>query len=88
MLGNFACIFVVCGFFSFKNNILKKKKKNVSGITSECLTVWLQIKPDILLGLIWVQTVCKGYQQMTKVATRKEAVNLLSVPFVFQPFFF
>ena len=21
--------------------------------------------PDILSGLIWVQTVCKGYQQMT-----------------------
>ena len=23
-------------------------------------------------GLIWVQTVCKGYQQMTKVATSGE----------------
>ena len=27
--------------------------------------VWIQIKPNILLGLIWVQTVCKGYHQKT-----------------------
>ena len=26
-------------------------------------------------GLIWVQTVCKGYQQMTKVATRGQRVK-------------
>ena len=25
-------------------------------------------RPDTLSGLIWVQTVCKGYQQTTKVA--------------------
>ena len=24
--------------------------------------------PEVLLGLIWVQTVCKGYQQMTRAA--------------------
>ena len=32
-------------------------------IPSGCQTVWIQIRPDILSGLIWVQTVCKGYQQ-------------------------
>ena len=31
-----------------------------------CQTVWIQIRPDILSGLIWVQTVCKGYQQTKK----------------------
>ena len=31
----------------------------------ECQTVWIQIRPDILSGLIWVQTVCIGYQKMT-----------------------
>ena len=36
-----------------------------------CQTVWIQIRPDVL---IWVQTVCKGYQQMTKVATSGESV--------------
>ena len=35
---------------------------DLSGIPSECQTVWIQIKSDKLLGLIWVQTVCKSYQ--------------------------
>ena len=32
---------------------------------SECQPVWIKIRPDILSGLIWVQTVCKGYRQTT-----------------------
>ena len=40
----------------------------------QCQTVWIQIRPDILAGLIWVQTVCKGYQQMTLVG--KELYNM------------
>ena len=68
MLGNFACFFVVCGFF-FKINFFKI---NLAGIPSECQTVWIKIRPDILSRLIWIQTVCKGYQQMTKVATSGE----------------
>ena len=35
-------------------------QKIPSGTWSECQTVWIQIKTDILLVLIWVQTVCKG----------------------------
>ena len=38
----------------------------IFSIPSGCQTVWIQIMPCILLGLIWVQTVCKGYQQTTK----------------------
>ena len=34
--------------------------------------VWIQIRNDKILVLIWVQTVCKGYQQRTEVATSKE----------------
>ena len=45
------------------------------GITSECQTAWIQIRPNILSDLIWVQTVCKEYQQMTKVAASKDRVN-------------
>ena len=33
--------------------------------------------------LIWVQTVCKGYQQMTKVAGSKERSVSSFVPFSF-----
>ena len=39
--------------------------KILSGTLPECQTVWIQIKTDILSVMIWVQTVCKGYQQTT-----------------------
>ena len=45
-------------------------QKNLSRTLSECKTVWIQIGTNILLLLIWVQSVCKGYQnyqKMTKV---------------------
>ena len=50
-------------------------------IPSVCQTVWYQIKPD-MSGLIWVQTVCKGYLQRTKdvtksVVTGRERVELI-----------
>ena len=38
-------------------------ENNISGVPSECQTIWIQTRPDILSGLVWVQTVCKGYQQ-------------------------
>ena len=50
-----------CFFFS----------KILSGTLSECRTVWIQIRTGVLSVLIWVQTVCKGYQQTTIVATSK-----------------
>ena len=31
----------------------------------QCQTVWIQIRPDMWSGLIWIQTICKGYQQTT-----------------------
>ena len=34
---------------------------------TECQTVWIQIRPNVLSGLIWVQAVCKSYQQTTLV---------------------
>ena len=30
-------------------------------MSSECQTVWIQIRPDILSGPIWVQHVCKSF---------------------------
>ena len=35
------------------------------------IMVWIQIRTNILSVLTWVQTVCKGYQQMTKVISSK-----------------
>ena len=72
----FACwvifhdLIVVCWIFS-KLTFFKK----ISGKLSECKTVCIQIRTDILSVLIWVQTLCKGYQQTTKVAASKERVK-------------
>ena len=57
ILGSIACIFVVCCFFSFKINFFEKI---ISEIYQKCQTLWIQIRPDILSNLIWVQTACKG----------------------------
>ena len=58
-LGNFPCFLLSADFFS-------KFSKNISGlIPSEFQTVWIQVRPDMLSGLSWVQTVCTGYQQTT-----------------------
>ena len=45
----------------FKNLLFQK---TISGIPSVCENIWIQIRPDVMSRLIWVQTVCKGYQQM------------------------
>ena len=56
-------------------------QKNLSGTQVERQTVWDQIKTDNMLVLIWAQTVCKGYQQTTKVlAAMKELMHMGSCP--------
>ena len=45
-------------------------EKILSGIPSECQTVWTLIRPDESSGLIWVHTVCQGYQQTTLIDKR------------------
>ena len=42
---------------------------------SEFLTDWIQIMRDILSRLIWVQSVCKGYQQITLGGKELTIVN-------------
>ena len=56
-------------------------QKILSGIPSECQTVWIQIRPDTLSGLILVQTVCKCYQQTTSVG--KELISTANVQYHF-----
>ena len=41
--------------------------KILSGIPSECQTVWTQIRPNDSSDLIWVQSVCQSNQQTTLV---------------------
>ena len=48
-----------CLPFSLRNHF---SKKLFSGMRSEHQTVWILIRSLILVGLIWVQNVCKaGY---------------------------
>ena len=55
LLGNFACFFVVCRSF-FIINFLEEK---IFQKYHQCQTVWIQIRPDVLSGLIWVQLFAK-----------------------------
>ena len=48
---------------SFQNKYFQE----ISGKKSRCRNVWIQIRTNILLVLIWLQTVHECYQQMTKV---------------------
>ena len=60
-----------CSCFNFRLQTYFKiyfLQINHPGHLKEWQTVWIQIKADILLVLIWFQTVCKGYRQMTKVS--------------------
>ena len=48
----------------------------------------VQIRTDIMLFLIWDQTVCKGYLQVTEGAASKERVkHFLVFLFLFQTAF-
>ena len=41
---------------------------------SESQKVWIRIRTNIMLVLICIQTICKGYQQTTKIPTSKEKI--------------
>ena len=55
--GNFSCFYHLLTFFYVTFS------KILSEPLSESQTVWIQIRTDFLSVLIWVQTVCKSYQQ-------------------------
>ena len=63
MLGNFACFFVVCGFFFLINFFFKTK------------TFQEYHQSVKQFGSRSGPTFCKGYQQTTKVATSGKRVN-------------
>ena len=60
--------------------------KILSGTLSEGQTVWIQIKTNVLSVLIWAQTVCKGYQRITKVTASKERFRLCSMSVKYSQF--
>ena len=61
-INSFHAFFAGCWFF--QNQLFQKI---LSGIPSQCQTLWIQIRPDVLSGLIWVQIDPKCYQQTIQV---------------------
>ena len=71
------CMLVNCSCFYFRPLTffkIKFLKINHPGPPSECQTVWIQIKTDILLVFIWVQLFAKGYLQTTQLSTGMQRV--------------
>ena len=48
-------------------------KKKIFLEYHQCLTARIQIRPDVMLGLIWVVTDCKRPWQHESVTRKKEA---------------
>ena len=69
--GKFFMLFCFVRIF-FKINFFEKI---ISGIPSEYQTDWIQIRPDISSGLIWIQSVCKDYEQKTPVDKKLMVFN-------------
>ena len=61
MLGNFACFLSSVDYYFFFF------KKNLSGLPSECHTVGIQVRSDVLSGLICVETVAKVIRRRQKL---------------------
>ena len=76
MMGNFACVFFL---LLLSARFFSSQIKRLSGTSSECQTVWIQIRPDFLLALIWDQTACNSHQQQTKVS-RERLKGMMCLP--------
>ena len=75
MLGNFIYLLSSADFFGL--NFFHNYK-------SEYQTVWIQIMPDILSGMIWVQTVCKVISSQQKWPLVAEYLMPMSNLILFQ----
>ena len=76
MIGYWVILHIFCRLliFSYKINFFRK---NLSRMPSESQTVLIQIRPDILSGLIFVKTVCISYLQTKPVGKElKLIVNM------------
>ena len=72
ILGNYSC-FYGCLWTYFKINLFKKSFRNTIRVSNG-----LDLDQDqCSVALIWIQTVCKGYKQTTKVALSKKIVKCL-----------
>ena len=64
---NFCCLLIFLKINFFENKSFR------NAIRVKCQTVWTQIRPNILVDLIWVQTVAKisSRQQNLQLAVKE-----------------
>ena len=55
------------GFKTFILSIFEWLLKTGFTVLSECQNDWIQIRPDVLWNMVWVQSACKCYEQMQLV---------------------
>ena len=67
MLDKCACLFCRADFL---NEFIKNSNRNAIRVS----TVWIQIRPDIMSGQIWVQTVYKDNRSVT-IAGKELIIN-------------
>ena len=70
----------------FQNKLFQRNSFRNTFRLTEYQMVWIQIRTDLSL-LVWVLTVCKGKQQMTKVGASKGRVGDTVKPCGFNTFF-
>ena len=68
LLGKFACFLSSADLI--QNHFLEKFFQKTLSV---CQTAWTQIRTNIMSVLIWVKTVCKGYQLTTLVGKELSA---------------
>ena len=78
LLCNFASFLSSAEFF--QNQLFRKI---ISGIPSECKTVWIQIRSDKMSGLIWFQTVSKKLSADDTSKQRVKYIRLFFIPLCF-----
>ena len=71
MMGNVSCV-VFSADYSFQNH---RFRNILTGISSECQTVWIKIRPVILSGIIWI----KPLQRLSAEDNGKQVVSVRGV---------
>ena len=52
-------------------------QKFLSGTLPECQTDWSKVRTNILLVLIWIQTVCKGISRRQVAASKERVIDMV-----------
>ena len=70
--------------YNYQVNCVKRKRyHNVYDKYSKILSVWVQVRTNVLSVLIWVQTVCSGYYKRKKSPLARKELRYFNVWIVY-----